>query len=121
MGLSVDRPRNAVATALGDPITLRRGDRLPNLVANLFDRDGVPASLPGTLTFVMRDAVTHAVLISAGPVALEDPGVARVRYEWEAGTTDLPGFYEAWFVHLAPDGRRESYPSQGALHVRVEP
>lgn len=121
VGLSADRSRNAVSTALGEPLTLKRGNRLPGLTANLFAPDGNPASLPGTVTFRMREVFTRVTKIAAGAVTILDPGTASVLYAWQATDTDTPAVYEAWFDHTDLSGRVESYPSQGAMRVRVEP
>lgn len=121
MGLSADRSRNAVPTPQGEKLFLKVGSRLPALVANLFAPDGTPASLPGTVTFRMREFFTREVVIAAGSVTIEDPGVARVRYDWQAGDTDQAAEYEAWFVHTDPSGRAEFFPNQGSFKVRVEP
>lgn len=121
MGLSSDRSRNAVSSPLGNPITLKVGNRLPALVANLFAPDGTPAALPGVVTFRMREVFTRRTKIAAGPVTLQDPATASVRYDWQAGDTDTGAVYEAWFDHTTSAGLVESYPSTGAMRVRVEP
>ena len=120
MGLSADRARNAVSTPLGSPIALKLGDTAPALVANLFAPDGTPASLPGTITFRMREVFSRVVKIAAGPVTLQNPAAASVRYDWQAADTSVAAEYEAWFVHT--DGARvETFPNQGSMRVRVEP
>ena len=121
VGLSSDRSRNAVSTPLGSPVALKLGNRLPSFTANLFAPDGTPASLPGVVTFRMREVFTRASKIAAGPVVIEDPAVASVRYDWQAGDSDTAAEYEAWFDHTDAGGRVESFPSQGAIRVRVEP
>lgn len=121
MGLSADRYRNAVSTALGSPIVLKVGNRLPALTANLFAPDGTPASLPGTITFRMREVFSRAEKVSAGPVTLQDPATSSVRYDWASGDTDTAGVYEAWFDHTDASGRVESFPTQGAMKVMIEP
>jgi len=121
VGLSSDRSRNAVSTALGSPIVLKRNNRLPSLTANLFAPDGNPASLPGVVTFRMREVFTRRTKVAAGVVTIEDPSTASVRYDWQAGDTDAAAEYEAWFDHTDGSGRVESFPTQGAISVRVEP
>jgi hypothetical protein len=122
VGISADRPRSAVWTPLGHPITLKVGNRLPALTANLFDPYGNPAAVAtGTLTFRMREVFSRQEKITAGAVTIEDPATSSVRYDWQAGDTDTPAEYEAWFDHADGSGRVQSYPSQGSLHVRVEP
>ncbi len=121
MGLSADRSRNAVSTPQGEPLSIKVGNTGPSLVANLFAPDGTPASLPGTITFRMREVFTRVVKIAAGPATLQDPSTASVRYDWQAGDTDVGAEYEAWFDHTDLSGRVESYPTQGAYRVRVEP
>ena len=121
MGLSSDRSRNAVSTPLGEPIVLKVGNRLPSLVANLFAPDGVPASLPGTVTFRMREVFTRLTKIAAGPVTIEDPATASVRYEWAAADTNTPAEYEGHFDHTDLSGRVETFPNQGAIRIRIEP
>lgn len=120
MGLSADRSRNAVSTALGSPIVLKVGNRLPALVANLFAPDGTPASLPGTVTFRMREVFSRSTKIAAGAVTLQDPATASVRYDWAAIDTDTAAEYEAWFDHNN-GGLVESFPTQGSMRVRIEP
>ena len=121
MGVSADRFRNAVSSPLGNPITLKVGDRLPQFAANLFGPDGTPASLPGVVTFRMREVFSRATKIASGPVTIQNPATASVRYEWQAGDTDTAAEYEAWFLLTSPAGLVETFPSQGALRVRIEP
>ncbi|KKL54420.1 hypothetical protein LCGC14_2265560 [marine sediment metagenome] len=121
MGLSSDRSRNAVSSPLGEPIILKVGNRLPALVANLFDPTGKPASLPGTVTFRMREVFTRRSKITAGVVTLQDPATASVRYDWQAADTDTPAEYEGHFDHDQGGGIVESFPSNGAIRIRIEP
>ena len=100
---------------------LKVGNRLPSLVANLFAPDGTPASLPGTVTFRMREVFSRVVRVAAGPVTIQNPATASVRYEWAASDTTKAAEYEAWFDHTDGSGRVESFPNEGAMRVRVEP
>ena len=121
MALSADRSRNAVGTAQGEPLSIKVGSLAPSLVANLFNPDGTPFSITGTVTFRMREFFSRVEKIAAGVVQVEDPGEARVRYDWQTGDTDTGAEYEAWFDHTDGAGRAQSFPNQGAFTVRVEP
>lgn len=106
-----------------------KGDRLPSLKIAAFTRVNghkvpLPDLQPSTpITFFLRaegDA-TDPPKIDGSPGFVEDAPNAILRYDWAAGDTDTPGWYDAEFkVNIA--GKTETIPNDdltGGRKIKV--
>jgi len=122
--IEVAASKNCLVATLGTITTrLKRGDRRPLLEAQLFDPLGNPQDLNGVVAvrFRMRDPVSRAIVVSDQAAVVVSPGSGVVRYDWQAGDTDLEGAFEAWFLVEHTAGVVESFPNVESHKVVVEP
>jgi hypothetical protein len=97
--------------------SIRKGDRLPVIEAQLF-RGDTPESLTGA-TVELRYRPVNGGTVLVKTAAISDAAAGKVKYEWAANDTDTPGVYAAiWRVTFA-DGRKASYPNTGSLRLAV--
>lgn len=97
--------------------SIRKGDRLPAIEAQLFDGE-TPVILTGaSVELRYRPVNGGTVIVKAAVIA--DALTGRVKYEWAANDTDTAGVYAAaWRVTFA-DGRKASYPNVGFLRLAI--
>lgn len=102
-------------------LCLKRNDRRPSFRAQLMLEGGGNLSLAGasTVHFVMTERLTGRTKVDAS-VAIEDVTKGIVRYDWLANDTDTPGYYDAEFRIVFPDGTRQTVPACGKLTVDIE-
>lgn len=107
--------------------TMKRHDTGPPVRGRIINKsNGQPEDMTGgSVLFLMYsiDPVTGElteVVNAAGVV--ESPGAdGRVRYDWSAGDTDVdPARYLALFEATTAAGRKESYPTEGYMHINIE-
>lgn len=97
--------------------TIRKGDRLPAIQAQLLDGE-TPVTLAGA-TIELRYRPVAGGTVTAKTAAIVDPLTGTVKYEWAANDTDTAGVYAAaWRVTFA-DGRKSSYPNVGFFKIAV--
>ncbi len=84
---------------------LKAGDLVPSITATLEDADGNPIDIiAADVTFVMRLIDADAPTVEAAAQNLQSaPGTeGMVRYDWQAGETDVAGGYDAeWRVEFS--------------------
>lgn len=91
---------------------IKRGDRLPALQTTLLN-NGAPIDLEGlTVRFKMRRAFGGSLRVDAAAQIVNPPGNdGMVRYDWAAGDTDIPGWYESEWEIQFDDGKTLSVPN----------
>ena len=96
---------------------LKKGDRLPSLVATLYDASGVADLSSATVTFKMElaSAVPGGTVISGSCTVL---GSGQVRYDWGASDSATVGVYDAEFV-VTISGKDQTYPNGGYFTVEI--
>lgn len=99
---------------------IRQGDLLPVLsgrVSYLDDqRTRRPFSFAGWTDFTFT-AVGTTKTITGAAIAQGD----RLTYRWSGTDTDTPGTYQATFRGLDPDGRLQTFPTEGHLTIKIIP
>jgi hypothetical protein len=101
-------------------ISIKQGDRKPDLEATLRDGLGNAIDLTGTtVTFAMQALDGRVVIADASVTIVDAPG-GKVRYSWAAADTAVAGRYQAEFHVTFGGGTRVSVPSEGYLDVVVE-
>ena len=109
---------------MGDPITMKRGDRKPSLRAQLRYSGGQSAGLADatSVAFRMASLEDGAVKIDLAPVTVEDEDTGVVRYDWAANDTDQIGRFAGEFVVTYPGGLVQTFPStEDFIAITVNP
>lgn len=98
---------------------MRAGDLLPVLLAvatfcDPTDGNTKPVDFTGwtSLTFAM----TGPAMIS-GAATGDDQGT--LEYDWQPGDTAIPGYYQGVFRAVSPEGKPQSFPTEGALEIVI--
>ncbi len=98
---------------------IKEGDTLPALSVALKDAAGRAANLAGAaVRFHMRRPDATMLHVDA-PAAIVSAPDGTVRYDWSAADTAAPGDYCAEFEVTFADGKRESFPNDRNLLVRI--
>lgn len=99
---------------------IRKGDRLPEIVATLQDANGVavPLTSVSSVHFRMRAPNSATYKVDAAAV-ITDPFNGQVTYTWATPDTDTAGEYLADWLVTFSDGRSETFPNAGALTIEV--
>lgn len=99
--------------------TIKRGDRLPYISASLSNGDS-PADISGAteVFFVMKKAGGSKEVVIKKPAVVSDGAAGEVRYEWEAGDTDVSGRYTGEF-EVCYGTVRATYPSNGYVIINI--
>lgn len=98
---------------MSDTFTIKQGDTLPPLRAQLLGPDGGPVDIAGAdVTFCMSGRIS-------APAVIEHAGEGRVRYDWRPGDTDAPGVRSAEFVVMFVGGAIQRVPNGGYMTVRI--
>jgi hypothetical protein len=99
-------------------INMKKGDRLPLLVATL-RQNGAPVNLTGgSVKFIMKSVGGGAAKVNAA-CALTTPASGIVTYSWAAADTDTPGLYHAEFQFNNGSGLLQSFPNNEHLKVLI--
>jgi hypothetical protein len=102
--------------------TLKKGDRLPVLSAQLRDEKGSGYNLAGyTVAFRARAAGATGAATISGSCTVADSANGKVTYTWGASDTTTAGTYEGEFVltHTA-SGKVQTVPSSGYVTLVIE-
>ena len=101
--------------------TLKVGDRLPELQAQLVNKKTRKpvADLTGTVVLFRFKLKGTAVWTSISPVTIVDGPKAIVSVAWEAGNTATAGDYDMEFKITFADTRVMSVPNEGCLLLRI--
>ncbi len=102
---------------MSDTFFIKKGDTSPSLIFAL-----LPASVDltgATVRFSMRSRAGTVLINRAAAVIVTATGTPTVRYDWQAGNTDTPGFHEAEFEVSYPGGAVETFPNAGFLGVSI--
>ena len=92
-------------------LTIKRGDTGIGVQATLSNLKGCIDLTDSTVLFIFKgDSV---------PVDIADAKNGIVNVYFERTHTEKSGFYNAEFEVQFPDGRIETYPSDGYLKVRI--
>ena len=99
------------------PYEIKRGDLLPAISATL-KLNAAAYSLTGyTVRFLMRNALTGAVKVSAS-ATVDSPSAGTVHYDWVSGDTDTAGdYYCEWAAVRVSDGKVVTFPNSSTLQA----
>jgi hypothetical protein len=98
--------------------TMKRGDRLPPLVATLGHAGAEPLDLStATVRFVMKQRRGPVVIERTLPPAAITDQTATV--DWQPGDTDMAGVYRAEFEVTWSNGLTATFPNADHLLVEI--
>ena len=102
-------------------IRLKRGDTRMAIRATLIGSDGAPVDLSSAarVRWLMADGRRELVMDREAEVI--EAAAGRVLVTFEPGDTDRAGVFVAEFEVQWSDGRRETYPTDGYLHIEIIP
>jgi hypothetical protein len=102
-------------------MTLKQGDRQPEVRALLTDDAGTAIDLTGVpaVRFRMINSATEELIFERA-ATIESPATAGiVTYQWQANDTDTPGLYFVSWVVAWVDGD-QSFPGEGYDTIEIE-
>lgn len=99
---------------------IKRHDREPSIRVNVKNVDGSAFNLTGYTSprFIMRSPGATLPKVDQ-PAVLEDAAAGVVRYDWATDDTDTTGTFEAEVEITTPGGKKQTFPTDGYLCVRV--
>jgi hypothetical protein len=101
--------------------TIKAGATFPPLAATLTDAAGVPIPLTAaTVHFRMKPTTGGGAVVDHAAAIVSDVA-GTVRYDWQAGDTDVPGYYRAEFRIVWSTGAVQPVPSDAYLTILVAP
>lgn len=101
-------------------VTIRQGDRLPNLDRQFLIGTSAVSLVGATVTFDMYLASTGVAVITDGACTVTDAADGDVRYLWTAADASLDtGIYLAAFTATYGDGRTITAPNSGMIVVEI--
>lgn len=101
--------------------SVKQGDTAPSLLVGLEHDSDMPIDLTGaTVEFHMRNRDTGVVKVDAA-AAVESVDDVEVRYDWQTGDTDTPGWFEFEFEVTYATGQQETFPNTGNDLLQVKP
>jgi len=99
-------------------VILKRGDTRHAVKAILKDVEGDPVDLTGCeVSFAMAPLGRRAVINRAAHI--QDAVAGEVWVVWVPGETDITGIYRAEFKVIHPDGKKETFPSDGYISIQI--
>lgn len=115
-------------TTPAEPFKIKANDRRPSISATLgfAGSTAVPTLTGATVTFILRakDSVTGGpkagvtAKVNAAAVVV-DAATAKVRYDWAAGDTSVPGDFLAEWEVTGADGLTQTFPTDAYNDVLV--
>jgi hypothetical protein len=91
---------------------VKQGDLLPDVVRLLEDADAVPVDISAASSVMFKMQPIGGGSVISGTAVVHAATVGQVTYSWEAGDTDVAGFYLAeWEVRFS--GNTETFPNGG--------
>ena len=99
-------------------ITLKRGDTRYAIKAILKDIDGDPVNLEGCEVKFFMALLGQPAIIKREP-HIENAANGEVWVVWVPGETNTSGIYQAEFKVVYPDGRVETFPSDGHISIQI--
>jgi hypothetical protein len=99
-------------------VTIKRGDRRNCIKAVLKDSSGLPVNLANcSVVFRMAPVGRKAIIDRAAHI--ETAVAGEVWFVWAAGETDTSGVYRAEFQVTYLDGKKETFPNDGYIGIRI--
>ncbi len=100
---------------------IKKGDRLPKIVATLVDQDEVKIDLTNaaSVKFLMIDPGTAVAKVDAAAAFILPKTNGRVEYAWAAVDTDASGDYDAEFEITWTGGEKTTFPNFRFMEVRI--
>lgn len=96
--------------------SIKRGDRHPVYEYELL---GSSVALAGATVRLLVRPVGSSGPAEAYEMEITDASARRVRYEWDAGSTDAIGDFDTEVEVTYADGRTETWPEDGYDRLRV--
>ncbi len=97
--------------------TIKQGDTLPILEAQLIDCTGNPINLD--LCGVYFHMARYSRSIINRPVTIVDMDSGKVKVEWQPGDTSTVGTYQCEFEVNMPDGKIITVPNNGYFLIEI--
>ena len=98
-------------------LTIKRFDRRTPLRVTLSE-DGTAVNLTDLTVFLVLG--TQYRMIFRRACTFEDAAAGKVRYDWQAGDTDLGGTYNAEFEVTDPLAlKKDTYPSADTIQILI--
>lgn len=100
---------------------IKKGDRLPKLVATLVDENEVKIDLTGatSVKFLMIDPGTTSPKVDTVATILTPVTDGRVEYAWAAVDTDTEGDYDGEFEITWTGGEKTTFPNFRYLRIKI--
>jgi len=103
---------------VGYDVMIKRGDTRHAIRAILKDAKGNPINLTDCeVSFAMAPLGRGAVINRAAHI--QDAVAGEVWVVWVPGETDITGIYRAEFKVIYPDGKKETFPSDGYISIQI--
>lgn len=102
----------------GSTIYIKQNDVLPIVAATLYDGAGPVNLSSATVTFVMKNPTTGAVVVNAA-CAIVSAVAGTVTYTWISADTATAASYNAEFQVVFSGGAKETFPDDGYLRVVI--
>lgn len=102
---------------MSETFYIKANDTAPSLIYALS-----PSSVDltgATVRFSMQSRAGVVAISRAAAVTVTPTGAPTVRYDWQVGDTETPGFYEAEFEVTYAGGAIETFPNDGMLGVSI--
>ena len=102
---------------MSETFYIKTGDTSPSIIYAL-----TPTSVDltaATVRFSMRSRAGVLVINRANATIVTATVAPTVRYDWQAGTTDAEGFYQAEFEVTYAGGAIETFPNFGFIGVAI--
>lgn len=101
-------------------IAIKRNDRRPSILGDLYEPDGTPALLTGaTVKFLGKQRGAAKTIGGNATIVTATAELSRVRYDWQTTDTDTAGDFDCEWEVTDGAGKKETYPQSGYLLLRV--